>query len=418
METWLSRGAPHIAPSFACAMNSGPPAGTDPLPAGTDPLFVAPHACAVASPPQGPGGLTGLEPSLEDAEPPLRGLDVLTGESLLAWRSRLLQIGGSSADLDWLLDLAAGLSWSELRRLWLQPQRQVVLQRKRSALEAIWRAYLQGEGPLQYLVGRSPWRDLILEVGPGVLIPRPETELLVELLQQTQHGAGPVGAGHDRAEEALAPRPAPALWADLGTGSGCLAIALARAFPGSTGLAVDLSGAALAQAGRNLESLGLSERVTLLQGSWWAPLQPWWGQLELVVANPPYIPSSVVSQLDPVVRDHEPRLALDGGADGLTSLRAILAAAPLALAPGGLLLVEHHHDQSPAVLALMDMAGLRQPRAHRDLEGVPRFASASRSHHASGTGSSTTASGPMAPAGTDHRTALPTSGLSGFPLPG
>ncbi len=364
---------------------------------------MAPDPRAVASPPPGAGGGSGLESRLQDVEPPQRGRDALTGEALLAWRRRLLRSGGCSADLDWLLDLAAGLSWSELQRLWLQPQRQVVLQRNRSALEAIWRAYLRGDGPLQYLVGRCPWRDLILEVGPGVLIPRQETELLVELLQLTQCAAGPVGAGLDRAEEALGPPPAPALWADLGTGSGCLAIALARAFPGSKGLAVDVSGAALAQAARNLDSLGLSERVTLLQGSWWDPLQPWWGQLELVVANPPYIPSSVVNQLDPMVRDHEPRLALDGGADGLRSLRAILASAPLALAPGGLLLVEHHHDQSAAVLALMDMAGLRQPRAHRDLEGVPRFASASRTHEAAGTGLST---------------ALPISSQSGLPLPG
>lgn len=330
----------------------------------------------------------------------------------------MLQSGGRSADLDWLLDLAAGLSWSELQRLWLQPQRQVVLQRDRLALEAIWRAYLRGEGPLQYLVGRSPWRDLILEVGPAVLIPRQETELLVELLLQTQHGAGPIGGGHAWAEEALAPRPAPALWADLGTGSGCLAIALGRAFPRSTGLAVDFSGAALAQAARNLEALGLSGRVTLLQGSWWDPLQPWWGQLDLVVANPPYIPSSVVSQLDPMVRDHEPRLALDGGADGLASLSAILAAAPLALAPGGLLLVEHHHDQSPAVLALMERVGLCQPRAHSDLEGVPRFASASRSHEAPGDGAPTAASGPVAPTGTDPPKALPSSAEGGVLLPG
>lgn len=329
----------------------------------------------------------------------------------------MLQGGGRSADLDWLLDLAAGLSWSELQRLWLQPQRQVILQRNRSALEAIWGAYLRGEGPLQYLVGRSPWRDLILEVGPGVLIPRQETELLVELLLEPQSGVGPVGDGDARAEEALSPCPAPALWADLGTGSGCLAIALARAFPASTGLAVDLSGAALAQAGRNLDALGLSERITLLQGSWWDPLQPWWGQLNLVVANPPYIPTRVVSQLDPMVRDHEPKMALDGGIDGLASLSAILAAAPLALAPGGRLLVEHHHDQSSAVLALMERVGLHQPRAHRDLEGVQRFASASRSHEAPGAGSPTAASGLMALAETLPSLALPSSGQGGVPLP-
>lgn len=330
----------------------------------------------------------------------------------------MLQSGGRAADLDWLLDLAGGLSWSELQQLWLQPQRQVVLQRHRSALEAIWSAYLQGEGPLQYLVGRSPWRDLTLAVGPGVLIPRQETELLVELLLTTQRRDRLDGNAFVRGQEALPPRPAPALWADLGTGSGCLAIALARAFQASTGLAVDLCGMALAQAGRNFQCLGLRERITLLQGSWWDPLRPWWGQLELVVANPPYIPSSLIPDLDPMVRDHEPRMALDGGADGLACLRAILDQAPRALAPGGLLLVEHHYDQSSAVLALMKQAGLCCSRAHRDLEGVPRFASACRPPSAAEAGSGTAANEPSASAGIDRHPSHSRSAQGGAPSRG
>jgi release factor glutamine methyltransferase len=97
-----------------------------------------------------------------------------------------------------------------------------------------------------------------------------------------------------------------------------------------------------------------------------------------VVANPPYIPSAAIDQLDPVVRDHEPRLALDGGPDGLGALRAIIAGAGRALAPGGVLLLEHQYDQSGAVLDLLAGAGLEQGTAHRDLEGVWRFASARR----------------------------------------
>jgi release factor glutamine methyltransferase len=101
-----------------------------------------------------------------------------------------------------------------------------------------------------------------------------------------------------------------------------------------------------------------------------------WGQLELVVSNPPYIPTAVIPTLAPVVRDHEPTLALDGGSDGLTAIRAIVAEAAEALAPGGLLVLEHHHDQSAAVMALLVGAGLAAPRAHRDLQGQWRFASA------------------------------------------
>jgi release factor glutamine methyltransferase len=98
--------------------------------------------------------------------------------------------------------------------------------------------------------------------------------------------------------------------------------------------------------------------------------------LKLVVSNPPYIPSHQIDQLDPVVRDHEPRLALDGGHDGLSSIRTIAEAAPSALAPGGRLLLEHHHDQSDQVLSLLNEQGLVDCLFHLDLEGNKRFASA------------------------------------------
>jgi len=160
--------------------------------------------------------------------------------------------------------------------------------------------------------------------------------------------------------------------------SGCLALALALAWPGRQGLAVDCSPEALVQAQDNLQRADVADRVTLVQGDWWQGLEPWWGQLELVLSNPPYIPTATVEGLDPSVLHHEPRLALDGGGDGLAAVRAILALAPQALAPGGLLLLEHHHDQSAAVLELMAKAGLHDLQAHHDLEGTRRFAAGRR----------------------------------------
>jgi release factor glutamine methyltransferase len=124
--------------------------------------------------------------------------------------------------------------------------------------------------------------------------------------------------------------------------------------------------------------------VRLRQGSWWQPIAPWWGRLQLVVSNPPYIPTALLAELDPVVRDHEPALALDGGADGLAAIRCIAAGAQAALAPGGVLLLEHHHDQSEAALALLAAAGLEDCHAHRDLEGVLRFASGRRPRQSDG----------------------------------
>ncbi|MFM7086413.1 MAG: peptide chain release factor N(5)-glutamine methyltransferase [Cyanobium sp.] len=301
---------------------------------------------------------------------------LLTGAQLLAWRRSMLAVPGSgpasAAALDWLLDLAGGLSMASLQMLWLHPERQAQLACPLASLEQLWRRHRGSDEPLQYLVGRCPWRDLELDVGPGVLIPRQETELLIDLALS------------------LAPHPPPGqprLWADLGTGSGALAIALARAWPGSEGLAVETSSAALQLASLNLARERQSHsgaahggaapaRVQLLQGDWWQAIRPWWGRLQLVVSNPPYIPSATLAGLDPVVRDHEPSLALDGGSDGLSALRTIIAGASEALAPGGVLLLEHHHDQSAAVQALLAQAGARAQEAHRDLEGVLRFASA------------------------------------------
>lgn len=298
------------------------------------------------------------QPSTQQTQP------TLTGHALLRWRRQQLQAGGNAADLDWLLDLEGGVAWRDLQRLRLSPEQSVTLATPLGAIAALWQRHRATGEPLQYLVGRCPWRDLELAVGPGVLIPRQETELLVEIAQERMGRAAGNGS--------------PGLWADLGTGSGCLAAALARCWPSSQGWAVDQSSEALALAAQNLRGLGLEARVMLCQGSWWAPLRPQWGRLELVVANPPYIPDAVWSQLDPVVRDHEPRLALSSGADGLEAIRTIAAGAAAALAPQGWLLLEHHHDQSPAVLALLQNGGLQAVAAHRDLDGVARFASAQK----------------------------------------
>ena len=290
----------------------------------------------------------------------------LSGSELQLWRrEQLLGQQDQAAALDWLLELEAGLRWRELQASYLHPEAPVQLDCSLQRLEQIWQQHCQQQVPLQHLVGRCPWRDLELEVSPAVLIPRQETELLVELAM-----------GCFEASDA------PQRWADLGTGSGCLAVALARHWPSTSGWAVDCSREALAVARRNAAALGLLQgaAVQWCEGLWWQPLQPLAGQLDLVVSNPPYIPSAVVDGLEPVVRDHEPRLALDGGSDGLDALRLIIEAAPQMLAPGGWLVLEHHHDQAAAVDQLLGAAGLQERRQERDLEGQMRFAVARRSN--------------------------------------
>ena len=290
-----------------------------------------------------------------------------SGQELLAWRRRQLLRGGRAADFDWLLAMEGNLSWAELQRLRIMPESTAALDSTLLDLESLWSRHLRNHIPLQHLVGRCPWRDFDLQISPAALIPRQETELLIDFaldcLQDHDEG-GCISTG---------------LWADLGTGSGALAVALARALPEWHGHAVDLSTAALALARINLNNLTKSGIWQLHQGSWWDPLAPWWGQFDLVVANPPYIPSQIVEALDPLVRDHEPRLALCGGEDGLESCRTIVERAPLALSPGGWLLLEHHHDQSDQVLGLMGSVGLVSCQPRSDLRGVKRFAIGRRS---------------------------------------
>ena len=283
----------------------------------------------------------------------------IAGSALLDWRRSMLQLGGHASSLDWLLDLQGGVSWQALQRARLAPDQALNLRTGLPDLEQIWREHLTSQQPLQYLVGVCPWRDLELQVAPGVLIPRQETELLIDLAEEVCPNTGTAR---------------PIQWADLGTGSGCLALAMSQLYPESVGFAVDQSEAALQQAALNLREPIKQGRVHLRGGSWWEPLQDQWGSLQVVVSNPPYIPSLIWQELEPVVREHEPELALNGGPDGLDAIRRIADGARQALAPGGWLLLEHHHDQSKAVLDLLKQAGLDAVSAHLDLEGVARFA--------------------------------------------
>ncbi len=288
-------------------------------------------------------------------------MTTISGTTLLTWCRERLAEGGTPASLAWLLDVGAGLARRRYHSLVLHPQAAIQLSRDLDELTHLWRRHLN-QVPLQYLLGLCPWREFLLTVTPGVLIPRPETELLVDVATSLME-KGATGAG---------------LWADLGTGSGCLALALAKAFPRRHGVAVDQDPAAVAVATRNLKFV--AQRVQVLAGNWWEPLQPWWGHLTMVVSNPPYIPTPTLPQLDPVVRCHEPHPALDGGPDGLQSFRALLAGVS-ALAPGGWLVVEHGQGQAPALEPLFAAAGLTAIRRHQDLEGNDRFLAASAPHH-------------------------------------
>ena len=209
--------------------------------------------------------------------------------------------------------------------------------------------------PLQQLLGTQAFRDLLVRVTSDVLVPRPETETLVswalELLP------------------ALGSRP---LVLDLGTGSGCIACALASERADVRVVASDVSPAAVAVARDNVAALGLSDRVTVSVSDLFSGLAPM--RADLIVSNPPYIPTNVVDTLAPEITDHEPRAALDGGPDGLAMIRRLVREAPWWLQAGAPLVLETAGDaQAREAKSLMRAAAFTDVTTRRDLAGVTRF---------------------------------------------
>ena len=208
----------------------------------------------------------------------------------------------------------------------------------------------RGGEPVAYLTGRREFFGLDLEITPDVLIPRPETELLVEL--------GLAWLGREAAARVL----------DLGSGSGAVALALAHERPQSVVVGTDVSAAAVELARRNGERLGIGN-ASFMESDWFARVPP--GRFAVIVANPPY-----VAEEDPHLGRgdlrFEPDAALASGSDGLDAIRTIVAAAPAYLQADGVLALEHGHDQAPAVQLLLRAAGLRNVASARDLAGIPR----------------------------------------------
>lgn len=230
--------------------------------------------------------------------------------------------------------------------------------------------------PVQYLVGEAWFFSLPFTVDRRVLVPRPATETIVEhVLQRVRRDCASLGCGPDG--EGL-------LFADVCTGSGCVAIALLKNLPAARGFACDISPDALGVARANAARHRVEDRLTFAQGDLLAPVEAFArehapGGLRFIVSNPPYIPDDEWEAVEPNVRDFEPTIALRGGADGLDAVRPLLAGAPALLAPGGELLVEvaASRAQSAATLARENSA-LRDVRILRDFEGFERVVVATR----------------------------------------
>ncbi|MBO6521572.1 MAG: peptide chain release factor N(5)-glutamine methyltransferase [Rhodospirillales bacterium] len=209
--------------------------------------------------------------------------------------------------------------------------------------------------PLAHITGRREFWSLDFLVSPATLIPRPDTETVIEL-----------------AEELFRKRRAPARILDLGTGSGCILLALLTVFEQATGTGMDVSAEACRIAEANALSLDLAGRAEIVMASWSDGID---GKFDLIASNPPYIPHDDIAALDVGVRDHEPASALDGGADGLDAYRSLIPVAIPALTEDGLLILEIGIGQSAAVSEIASAHGLVPGPVRRDLAGIERAVS-------------------------------------------
>ena len=292
----------------------------------------------------------------------------VSGLELWQWRATAKQQAIAAhvppTEVDWLLQEIAGLDRLSLRLESFKDKAELPLKFPLTQLTQLWQQRLKARLPVQYIVGSTTWRQFSLVVSPAVLIPRPETEELIDLAIATVQAHPALGQG---------------TWVDLGTGSGAIALALADAFPQAAIHAVDVSEQALAIAQHNAQRLGLGDRIQFHQGKWFEPIASFQHQLSGMVSNPPYIPRNLIPNLQPEVARHEPHLALDGGEDGLDCIRHLVNVAPDYLQSGGVWLIEMMAGQAESVSRLLEEQGnYRAIEIHTDLNGIERFASAFR----------------------------------------
>lgn len=288
----------------------------------------------------------------------------ITGRELWTWRKWALDLatarGISDREVDWLLQSVADLDRLTLRLGSIAVDGSIEIEMPLDRLSALWLDRIERDRPVQYLVGKTFWRDFELVVSPAVLIPRPETESIIDIAIESSNRNQQQG-----------------IWVDLGTGSGAIAIGLAKTLPRASIYAVDYSPAALEIARLNATQLGVIERIEFSHGSWWSSLTSLQAKVAGMISNPPYIPSQEMLQLQPEVVNHEPHLALDGGSDGLDAIRILVDTAPTYLQAGGIWLVEMMAGQGGAVADLLARQGsYTDIQIIDDLAGLDRFACA------------------------------------------
>ncbi len=277
-------------------------------------------------------------------------------EEFLFWKKKQLSKGGDQPSFAVLLDCLGGVSSSELNLKSINPKEDIHLKKNLEFLESLWDYHLLKSCPIQYVCGITFWRDLKLKVTNKVLIPRPETELIVDIV---------FNIFRKKSEKLF--------FAELGTGSGAISIALALAYPFSEGVATDIDQDALEIANKNFTNSSKKSNLKFYCGNWWSPLESFKGKLDLAISNPPYIPTDTYEKLPIEVKNFEPKVALLGGEDGLKHIRKIIDKAPLFLKDNGWLILENHFDQSEKVKQLLIKNKFTSIEIVKDLSGIGRF---------------------------------------------
>ena len=288
----------------------------------------------------------------------------ISGLQLWQWREAAITAAIATdvpvAEIDWLLQEITDLDKLALRLGSFKNKHQIQSQLSLEDLERFWHQRINKRFPVQYIAGVTPWRKFQIAVSPAVLIPRPETECLIDLAVNSTFQFPCLKTGN---------------WADLGTGSGAIALGLADAFTEAIIHAVDCSITALEIAQKNAVNAGLAKQIEFYQGSWWQPLKNLSGKFSGMVSNPPYIPKQMIAELQPEVTRHEPHLALDGGDSGLECIRHLVNTSATYLKPGGVWLIEMMAEQADKVRKmLIDQGEYENIQIHADLSGIERFA--------------------------------------------
>ena len=277
-------------------------------------------------------------------------------KEFLSWEKEQITKGGSRESLSLLLELIGGISQDKLNLIRINSEGNLNLKRNLDLIESIWEKHIFNFVPIQYLTGYTFWRDLKLSVSEIVLIPRPETELLIDIVL-----------------DIFKTNSKKLIFAELGTGSGAISIALAIANPLWEGIATDIDENAIKIASKNFINSSNQKNLKFYCGHWWNPLENLKGKLDFVVSNPPYIPNEIYEKLPKEVKNFEPKIALLGGKDGLTHIREIIQQAPLYLKEKGWLIIENHFDQGAKVIKLFLENKFTSVKVIKDLSGIGRF---------------------------------------------